>query len=169
MDTSEFIERSNNIHNFTYDYSLVYYENTIKKVQILCKKHGAFYQSPRDHLQGKGCNVCRKSKGEMQIENILIDKNVKYIPQYSFIDLVSINPLKFDFAVIDENNKIKFLIEFNGEQHYKYKKPFYRSNQEFLDSQNRDMLKIDYCYKNNILLYIIKYDEDINKKMNEIL
>ena len=105
----------------------------------------------------------------MQIENILIDKNVKYIPQYSFIDLVSINPLKFDFAVIDENNKIKFLIEFNGEQHYKYKKPFYRSNQEFLDSQNRDMLKIDYCYKNNILLYIIKYDEDINKKMNEIL
>ena len=40
------------------------------------------------------------------------------------------------------------------------------TEEEFLISQHRDKLKQDYCEKNNIPLYIIKYDEDINEKFN---
>jgi len=36
----------------------VKYVNSYTKVTILCKKHGAFLQSPRSHLSGRGCKQC---------------------------------------------------------------------------------------------------------------
>ena len=41
-----------------YDYSLVKYISTHKKVNILCKIHGSFEQCPSVHLSGKGCKQC---------------------------------------------------------------------------------------------------------------
>ena len=40
--------------------------------------------------------------------------------EYSFKDLVSLTgrPLRFDFAVFDDEGEIDFLIEFQGKQHY---------------------------------------------------
>jgi hypothetical protein len=42
----DFIEKCNIIHNNEYDYSLVNYINTNTKIEIICKKHGSFYQTP---------------------------------------------------------------------------------------------------------------------------
>jgi len=44
-----------------YDYSLVKYELTSKKVKIVCVKHGIFEQTPEKHLSGRGCIKCRNS------------------------------------------------------------------------------------------------------------
>jgi len=41
-----------------YDYSLVEYKSTHKKIIIICKTHGRFEQCPSDHLSGKSCNEC---------------------------------------------------------------------------------------------------------------
>ena len=55
---TEFIEKSNEIHNNFYDYSKVEYINSQTKVIITCKIHGDFEQVPNSHLQGCGCNKC---------------------------------------------------------------------------------------------------------------
>jgi very-short-patch-repair endonuclease len=53
-----FIEKANKIHNNKYDYSKVEYINNHTKVCIICPEHGEFWQTPRGHLQGKGCSKC---------------------------------------------------------------------------------------------------------------
>ena len=59
----QFISESKSIHidenKFPiYDYSLVEYVSTHKKVIIICKIHGKYEQAPSAHLSGSGCNKC---------------------------------------------------------------------------------------------------------------
>ena len=46
--------------------------------------------------------------------------------EYSYPDLVSHSktPLRFDFAVLDDEGEVDFLIEFQGVQHYQPKSKF---------------------------------------------
>ena len=57
-NTNEFILKSKKVFGDYYDYSKVDYKNSIKKVCIICPKHGEFWQSPHDHISGKGCPEC---------------------------------------------------------------------------------------------------------------
>jgi len=57
-NTSEFIEKANNIHDNKYEYMLVNYTGNRGKVQIVCREHGVFEQTPKDHLDGCGCPKC---------------------------------------------------------------------------------------------------------------
>lgn len=83
LSVENFIERSNKIHNYTYDYSKVNYKTTHDKVEIVCDKHGSFFQYPYDHLNGYGCPTCGNmfSIGEMEIYQMIVrelgDENVK--------------------------------------------------------------------------------------------
>jgi Zn finger protein HypA/HybF involved in hydrogenase expression len=45
-------------HGTRYLYTDVDYVNSHTKVKILCKKHGAFYQTPCNHKNGLGCPKC---------------------------------------------------------------------------------------------------------------
>ena len=56
--TIEFINKSKEVHGDKYDYSKVVYENNLKEVLIICKKHGEFLQLPKTHKRGNGCNMC---------------------------------------------------------------------------------------------------------------
>lgn len=58
--------------------------------------------------------------------------------------------LRFDFAIF-ENNQLKFLVEFQGEQHYDYSSSFYDK------PQDSDIKKQEYCKKHNIPLVLIPY------------
>ncbi len=55
--TSQFIKEAKEIHDNLYDYSLTEYKGACKKVQIICKKHGAFLQRADHHLH-HGCFKC---------------------------------------------------------------------------------------------------------------
>lgn len=57
-DTNYFIVRSKEVHGDTYDYSKSVYIDRNKSVEILCKFHGSFFQSPFNHYAGKGCKEC---------------------------------------------------------------------------------------------------------------
>lgn len=57
-----FIERSILKHGNTYDYSECKYVNIHTKVDIKCKKHGIFPQTPNKHIRGRGCPKCRAEK-----------------------------------------------------------------------------------------------------------
>jgi hypothetical protein len=62
MSLTEFIERSNKIHENKFDYSLFIYVNAHTKGKIKCLIHGVFDQSPAKHLQGRGCKECGKKR-----------------------------------------------------------------------------------------------------------
>jgi very-short-patch-repair endonuclease len=56
--TTEFINKSTEIHGDKYEYSKVEYEHNLKEVIITCKKHGDFEQLPKTHKRGNGCRDC---------------------------------------------------------------------------------------------------------------
>ena len=57
-----FIEKAKKIHGDKYDYSKVEYVNNRTKVCIICPEHGEFWQTPNNHLMGKGCSKCKYAK-----------------------------------------------------------------------------------------------------------
>lgn len=58
LSVEEFIESSNRMHNFKYNYSEVNYTNMCSKIIIICPEHGKFQQCAGSHLRGKGCKKC---------------------------------------------------------------------------------------------------------------
>lgn len=53
-----FVEEANKVHNFSYEYIEDTYKGSSKKVKIVCKKHGEFWQNANSHLNGCGCPKC---------------------------------------------------------------------------------------------------------------
>ena len=99
----------------------------------------------------KSCG-CIKSAGETLIAKVLKELNYNFEQEYTFSDLISPNSklkMRFDFAVLDEKNHIKFLIEYHGEQHERQIAYF---GDKLEQIKNRDNLKRIYCMEHNIPL-----------------
>lgn len=154
-NTLEFIEKAKKIHNNTYFYDNVNYKTSLDKIIVTCPKHGDFFITPNNHLQGKGCPICRMSYGERKIKNFLDLNNIEYIRQKMFSDCKFIKPLKFDFYL----PKYNILIEFDGEQ---------KNNNKLEIRQQKDNIKNNYCINNNIKLFRILYNDNVEDKMNII-
>lgn len=132
-----------------------------------CDCGGEIVTSAHTLKMGK-CNSCGciKSLGEAKISNILISLNISFKRQYYFSNLLSEKniPLKFDFAIFNEN-KLLCLIEYQGEQHYFYRNSGWNSKENFNRLKKSDSAKEEYCKKNNLKLVEISYlDFD---KLNE--
>lgn len=112
---------------------------------------------------------CIKSHGERLVSECLNSLHIKYIREFSFDDLVNSkgNKLRFDFAVLDSNDNVELLIEYQGEQHYYT--PERNSYFGEIQRNETDALKKDYCLTHNYPLYEIKYDDDIQRRIEEIL
>lgn len=106
------------------------------------------------------------SIGEAQIKEILLKNNILFKKEYNPKDL---NRLRFDFAIIDKNDKEKILrlIEFDGEQHYK--NHYWNSNEPLEERQKRDFLKNEYALNHNIPLVRIPYWERDNITLEMLL
>lgn len=169
LTTEEFITKAKLIHGDKYDYGKSVYIDSRQKIEIVCHTHGSFFPLANNHLHKNkyGCPSCDKSKGEIAIENFLKESNLKYKPQYTFVNLKYKKKLRFDFGIINDK-KLLFLIEFNGKQHYIKDDFMHKTENDFLLRQLLDKMKQDYCIKNNIPLYIIRYDENITERLQEI-
>jgi hypothetical protein len=76
--------------------------------------------------------------------------------------------LFYDFAIFNNNNQLLCLIEYNGKQHYKVTGGW--NTEEALQiTQNRDKQKRDWCEKLHIPLYVISYQDEIDKEMEKIM
>ena len=163
VDQESFIKRSNIIHDNKYNYSSVNFVNLDSKVKIICPKHGIFEQTPSCHLGDRGCPMCHESKGEEFIRKILINRFINFERQKKFEKCKNKNSLPFDFYLPDYN----LCIEFNGEQHYK-PNSYFGGIKTFEYIQKNDNIKIIFCKNNKIKLLIIRFDENIIEKLNEI-
>lgn len=154
-DNEYFINKSNIIHNYKYDYSKVEYKYTHEKVIIICPIHGEFLQLPLNHLRGHGCSICSSSKGEELISDYLNKNNIINIPQMTFPDCKDIGHLKFDFYLPETDS----LIEYQGIQHYDevLTKDFFGGKEELKDRQKKDQIKRDWCKEKGYKLIEISY------------
>lgn len=112
----------------------------------------------------KSCGCIRSSYGEEYIANLLNKLNLKYKKEYCLQGLYGdkgIN-LRFDFAILDENENIHALIEYDGEQHY-HAIPHWGGSEGLRHRQENDKKKDLYCKQHNIKLIRIPY-----YKLNEI-
>ena len=161
----DFIEESNLIHNNRWDYSLVDYTDAKTKVKIICGKHGVFTVSPNSHTNNRsGCPKCNAPKGEQQIEKILKSNGVKFVTQKKFDGCKDKHPLKFDFYLPD----FDMCIEYDGIQHFQPLK-FFGGIDNLKKLQKRDSIKNEYCKNNGINLIRIRYSDNIEEKMKNIL
>ena len=60
LTNEQFIERCVSRHGDKYNYEKVEYTNALTKVCIICPKHGEFWQTPSNHLNGSGCPDCKR-------------------------------------------------------------------------------------------------------------
>lgn len=165
LTTEEFVNSVSKIHGNFYNYSKVEYINSKTKVEIICPKHGSFFQRPHDHKNNAaGCPDCNFSHGEKLISNILDELSIKYTTQKSFEDCLHINLLSFDFY-LDNLNKI---IEYDGVQHYEPIEIF-GGVKSFNIRKVRDNIKNEYCIKNNIPILRIPYFNIDNMRENIII
>lgn len=164
--TEDIINLSKQVHGDKYDYSKVNYISVYDPITIICPKHGEFQQLPYVHFGNKcGCPKCAMSHGEEEVLIYLDKLHVKYIWQKSLS-----NPYKkgkkfiLDFYI----PKYRAIIEFNGIQHYEPVDAF-GGEEQFKKQVERDEDLRKVCNEYNIKLLEIKYNENIEEKLNIFL
>jgi len=88
----EFVAKSRLVHGDKYDYESVNYESNLSKVDIICKIHGVFNQSPQNHLAGKGCQQCgrmRRIASQTDTRDVFIEKAISvHDDKYTYDEVV---------------------------------------------------------------------------------
>lgn len=154
LTLEEFVEKANKKHGIgIYDYSKVNYIDSRTKVEIICSKHGSFWKSPSNHLQGGGCPKCNKNKGEDNIRKFLIEKEIEFEEQKQFSGCRNVLPLRFDFYL----PKYNLCIESDGNIHsekinWNGKMSDEEMEKELKLTQHRDNIKNEFCKSNGIIL-----------------
>lgn len=131
----------------------------IKSVSLDCLNHGQ-----------KTCGCLKQSYEATKIQEYFNINHIKYFQEYTFDDLRGKKNirLRFDFCIQKNDNNI-FLIEYQGEQHFRETNDFWGGKEGFVQRQKYDQMKRDYCKEHNINLYEITYKEDTISKLKEIL
>lgn len=159
LELSDFLYKSNNIHNFKYDYSLVKFKNVKTKVKIICPIHNIiFEQTPNHHMKGVGCPICNESSGERKIRIFFEKNNILFKRNKKFTNCKYKRQLSFDFYLPEYN----ICIEYDGIQHFA-DIPFWSNN--LVEQIIKDNIKTNYCVENNIKLIRISYLDNIFEKL----
>lgn len=90
---------------------------------------------------------------------------------FIFEDLKSSEGRKyyFDFGILDKNNQLEYLIEFDGIQHFSENHQFGQNKEiTFENTKRRDETKNNYCFANNIPLIRIPYHKLDTLKLEDL-
>ena len=125
--------------------------------QCLINPEHKWYTMSNNLRQGTGCPICKKSKGELRVKEVLEENEIKFTPQKYFEDCKDKNPLPFDFYLDDYN----IAIEYDGTQHY-FPTAFFTRDEEaakenFEYVKSHDKIKTKYCEDKGIKLIRIPY------------
>lgn len=113
----------------------------------------------------KSCG-CLRSGGELKITQLLTENNIPFIKQKTFSDCYrekACGKMHYDFFVNG-----KFLLEYDGEQHFKAIK-FFGGEEGFLENKRRDEFKNNYAKEHNIPLKRIPYWDLNNLTIEDIM
>lgn len=145
------------IESFGYELLSKEYENCFKHLLVQCPNgHMAYFVTFANFKNHNSrCPYCNESKGEKRISDYLNDKNIKYMSQYKFNNLLGIKNglLSYDFYLPEYN----LLIEYQGEFHDGNITGSYKKDFDFKVQQEHDRRKREYAKNNNIKLLEIWY------------
>lgn len=154
LKSNNWLSDFKNTHGDLYDYSKSEYVKNQIKIEIICEKHGSFFQTPALHKRGSGCPNCKISKGENKIMEYLLINNIDFKTQFSFDDCKFVNKLLFDFYIPSKN----ICIEYDGIQHFESIEHF-GGDKRLKDQKNKDLIKNKWCEYNKINLLRISYKD----------
>lgn len=168
--TEQFIIDSKKLFGDKFGYIGSEYFGSKKLITLYCNDCNIFFDTyPTNHLReyGRGCcPECKESVPEGKVNKYLLENNINFDRQFKFENCRDKYPLPFDFVVFDKDNntKIKFLIEYQGEQHYRpirysSKMTNEQAMEELKVRQQHDSIKSAYCIQNKIPLLIIQYKQ----------
>jgi very-short-patch-repair endonuclease/glutaredoxin/uncharacterized C2H2 Zn-finger protein/DNA-directed RNA polymerase subunit RPC12/RpoP len=154
---TDWIDIFNKVHQNKYSYDLIKSINTCDdKINVICPEHGVFETTPIRHKRS-GCPKCKKSYGEMFIEQYLKNHQINYISQKWFKNCKYIKCLYFDFYLPEQ----KICIEYDGEQHFKPVKfggiSMKEAKKIFEQNQIKDNIKNEFCRTNGIQIIRIPF------------
>lgn len=136
-----------------------------------------FYRYLYNFYYDESLCSCMKpfSKAEDKALQYIVNCEINHKKQYSFDDCTDINPLPFDFAILDKQNTLVNLIECDGQQHF-FPVDFAGKGEEwakerFIETKKHDQIKNQYCIDNDIKLYRIPYwkFDNIEEILNKLL
>ena len=160
----KFLNECYKIYGDRFTYDKVKYINSNSKVIITCKKHGDFTIAPFNFLNYHGCPYCKASIMELKCIEYFKKTSIQYYYEQKFDWLKYKGNLRLDFYLPDYN----IAIECQGEQHFLPREGF-GGEKEFKQIQIRDKIKNKLCKENNLPLEYIIYNENVNKKLEEII
>lgn len=151
LTKEEFVERANRIHHNKYDYSKSVLNNTYEKMEIVCPKHGSFFQNAGTHLKGCGCPRCGREESDAERE--LYEYVCSLVGKENVIhnDRTVLNGKEIDIYI----PSLKLGIEYNGVLWHSEK--FGKDRHYHLDKMNE-------CNANGIRLIQIFEDEYMDSK-----
>jgi hypothetical protein len=127
------------------------------------------------HQDKYRCDNCTKKQSKLSYltENYLKENQFNYRYEYRIDECRNIKPLPFDFAIFDNENNLKLLIELDGIQHFEPTNfnglDYVRALKNYEYTKNNDNIKNEYCKNNNIQLLRIPYWEfKKNNYLNEL-
>ncbi|WP_019851516.1 zinc-ribbon domain-containing protein [Desulfitobacterium sp. PCE1] len=128
----------------------------IRFEHVFCGRE--FSMRAGNFLQGVRCPHCAESKGEKIIYDFLVQNDYNFVREYRDKRCKHKRYLPFDFAVFDEKEELKLLIEYDGELHYKVGR--WADAQEKLASIKRsEKIKDEFCSRHGIALLRIPYTQ----------
>lgn len=108
----------------------------------------------------KSCG-CLISWKEEEISHLLEKHSVIFQRQYRIQECRDKKPLPFDFGILDKENNLLGVIEYQGAQHYR---PASWDNVEsFQKRQKHDKMKFKFCSDNKIPLLVLNSENYNNK------
>ena len=105
-----------------------------------------------------GANAIMRSRSKLHIRCRDILYEMFPTMQIAEEVLVNVRPSSrqfFDFYI----NKIKLVVEVNGQQHYKFNSLFHSTPRDFLHQRKLDNEKREWCSINNISIVELPYNE----------
>lgn len=151
LDHARFLEVARKKHGSKYAY-VSEYVTTHQKIDIECKKHGLFRQTPHNHLQGQGCPTCKVSRGEEFVARCLDEMEIGYIRQFTFDKRRTRTSLRFDFYLPELNT----CIEYDGIQHF-CAIDLFGGEEGLKETQTRDEAKNKLANRHNVELLRVTY------------
>lgn len=130
------------------------------KLKWRCKEGHVFWLTIyKVHRKGQWCKQCGNSNGERIIRDILNEFNVYFKQQYRIDKLPN---RKYDFYF--EYNKKKYLIEYDGEQHFQFVRKYHKHRSEFIEKQLIDRIKTYIAWTSGYSIIRIDYTQLTNIK-----
>lgn len=137
-----FIQRSRELHGDRFCYDAItpgHIQGAYSRVPLICNTCKQQWNACiHDHISRKsGCPVCAESKGELECAKQLELLNIPFKRQAS---IESLPRKRFDFGF--EVSGIRYLLEFDGTQHFEFAPHYHSDMEQFEEKQALDVLKV---------------------------